>query len=229
MGVDCVTKHIDEYDALLAKMASTLVKIKQENQQGQYQRRTQVTDLFGMEHSAYGDSTHPATVYLSVSPDLMYFERFEFKVIIRPFAMPVAGQGTTDNATAVIKDTTLSLSGSNISPNPHSHKSDPHYHNLTAGVSLFPSKVSNFEIFIEGINMTNAFKKQHPNWINGEGVFPDAADTFNNFDVLKAVSELHDWQQGVILQPGYKKVELKGDGIFNATLVTYIKYSHPNR
>lgn len=221
-------KTLDEYDKLLSEMTKVLAELKQERRQSQQQRRNQVTDLFGLEHTAFGDSEHPAVLYLSTSPDLEYFERFEFKIIIRPFAMPVAA-GKTDAATTMINNTSLSLSGNNISPDPHSHKSDPHHHDLTAGVSLFPSKVSDFEIWIEGINMTKAFKKQFPKWIAGEGVFPDASDTFNNFDVIQAVSELYDWERGVILQPGYKKVELKGEGIFNVTLVSYIKHSHPNR
>lgn len=46
------------------------------------QRRTQVTDLYGVEYSHFGGTGSPAEFYISVSQDLIYWERFQFKLYI---------------------------------------------------------------------------------------------------------------------------------------------------
>lgn len=199
-----------------------------ESDRSQLQRRNKVVDLFGIEYTRQGDTSHPATFYLSVSQDLIYYERFEFKIIIQPFAMPIGGNGSTGMASAQVRDTSLSISGGNINPNPHGHVSVPHNHSLDAGVSLFTSSVSDFELWIEDINLTPYLKAQFGGkWIDGEGVFPEKG--IINYDILKAIPYMPTWQQGLILSSGYKKVELRGKGVFNATLVNYTKYSHVNR
>lgn len=195
--------------------------------QNQLQRRNQVVDVYGMEFSRQGDTKHPATFYISVSPDLVYYERFEFKIIIQPFAMPV-GDGMTGETTVGINRTSLSMGINNdINPNPHDHTTQKHNHPLNSGITLFSSTISDFQVFIEEIDMTPYLKAQGKGWPDREGVFPKEQTA--NYDVLEAADSMPDWQQGVILQPGYKKVELKANGIFNATLVSYLKYSHVNR
>lgn len=216
------------YDSAINKLAERSADRRKEARQDQLQRRNQVVDVYGMEFTRQGDTNHPATFYISVSPDLVYYERFEFKIVIQPFAMPIGGGGATGSATVVVNDTALSTNSTSISPNPHKHTTTPHNHSLDAGVSLFTSSVSDFEIWIEGIDVTPFLKAQFGGrWIDGEGVFP-AAD-LSNYDILAAVGYMAPWQKGVILQPGYKKIELKGKGVFNATLVNYLKYSHVNR
>lgn len=216
------------YDTALNKMAERIADRTIDSRQDQLQRRNQVVDIYGMEFTRQGDSSHPATFYISVSPDLIYYERFEFKIIIQPFAMPIGGSGATGVASVVVNDTSLTVNNSTITPNPHRHSTDPHNHSLDAGVSLFSSSVSDFEIWIEGIDITPYLKAQYEGaWINGEGVFPSA--DLKNYDILDIAGQLLPWQKGVILAPGYKKVELRGTGLFNATLVNYLKYSHVNR
>ncbi|MGM0175679.1 hypothetical protein [Enterococcus sp. DIV0800] len=217
-------------DKALGILAESAHHRKLESQQNQLQRRNQVTDLFGVEHQAQGDAQTPATFYVSISPDLIYYERFEFKLIISKFAMPLAGNGSTGKTAVTIDKSNLSISGSAISPNPHSHTSQEHNHSLPPGISLFTPSITNFRIKMDGIDLTEAFKQQSSDWITGEGIFPKSSDPFATFDVLKAMEHLYTWQQGVILAPGYKKVELINDGgPFNATLVNYLKYSHVNR
>ncbi|WP_249274525.1 hypothetical protein [Candidatus Enterococcus clewellii] len=216
------------YESALGKLAERVADRTEENRQGQLQRRNQVVDIYGMEFTRQGDTNHPATFYISVSPDIVYYERFEFKIIVQSFAMPIAGNGATGPASVTLDSTSLSTTGTAISPNPHSHTSPPHNHPLDAGISLVTSQVEAFEIWIEGIDVTPFLKAQHSGkWINGEGVFPEVG--LKNYDLLDIIGLLDPWQQGVILAPGYKKVELKGKGIFNATLVNYLKYSHVNR
>ncbi|EOL50651.1 hypothetical protein [Enterococcus caccae] len=216
------------YDSALNKMAERIADRTSESKQGQLQRRNQVVDIYGMEFTRQGDTNHPATFYISVSPDLIYYERFEFKIIVQPFAMPIGADGATGSTTVQVNETGLTVNQNTISPNPHKHTTLPHNHPLSAGVSLFTSSVSDFEVWIEGIDVTPYLKAQYNgDWIDGEGVFP--VKGLSNYDLLKAVGFMPTWQRGAILTPGYKKVELKGTGVFNATLVNYLKYSHVNR
>ncbi|WP_245186805.1 hypothetical protein [Enterococcus larvae] len=216
------------YDSALNRLAERVADRTEENRQSQLQRRNQVVDIYGMEFTRQGDTNHPAAFYISVSPDIIYYERFEFKIIVQSFAMPIAGNGMTKSADVIVNDTSLGINGTVVTPNPHEHTTVPHSHSLEAGISLVTSEVSDFEIWIEDIDITPYLKLQYPGtWIDGEGVFPSA--DFSNYDLLKAVGYMPAWQKGVILAPGYKKVELKGTGIFNATLVNYLKYSHVNR
>lgn len=216
------------YNSALSKIAERVADRTIESKQNQLQRRNQVVDMYGMEFTRQGDSEHPAAFYISVSPDLIYYERFEFKIIIQPFAMPIGG-GATGMAVAQVNDTILSIDQSNqITPNPHSHASDPHNHSLDAGVTMFPSVVSDFEIWMEGYDITPYMKTfYNSDWVNGEGIFPSPG--LKNYDLLEVAGIMPDWLKGTILAPGYKKIELKGKGVYSATLVNYLKYSHVNR
>lgn len=204
-----------EIERAINKVAKAAAENKEGYERDRYQRRNQVTDLFGVEQSAQGDSDHPATFYVSVSPDLLYYERFEFKLIFSPFVMPIAGGGTSS--------TSLTVSNDTITPNPHSH-------DLKPGISLFESKVSNVRVVLDDVDLTDALKKQFNGaWINGEGVYPSGDSATSNYDVLRACSDLWLWQTGVVLNTGYKKLQVYGDGVFNVKLVLYLKHSHVNR
>ncbi|WP_321383205.1 hypothetical protein [uncultured Enterococcus sp.] len=217
------------YNSALNKMAERVADRTIENRQDQLQRRNQVVDMYGMEFTRQGDSEHPAAFYISVSPDIIYYERFEFKIIIQPFAMPIGGGGATGMATSQINGTNLSINQNNqIAPNPHSHTSAPHNHSLDAGITMFSSHVSDFEIWVAGYDITPYMKTFYNNeWVNGEGIFP--TNGLRNYDLLKVSGIMPDWLKGTVLAPGYKKIELKGKGVFSATLVNYLKYSHVNR
>lgn len=214
-------------DSAIQRLAERTTDRTRNDRQDQLQRRNQVVDLYGIEYTRQGDTNTPATFYISVSPDLVYYERFEFKIIVQPFAMPIGGNGATGSTTVQINNTSLTTNGSTITPNPHNHTSNPHNHSLDAGVTLFTSSFSNFQVFIEDINITTYLQMQFPNWINGEGVYPTTGT--ENYDLLKAIGLMPSWQQGILLAPGYKKVEFRANGVYNATLVNYLKYSHVNR
>lgn len=60
------------------------------------QRRTEFTDLYGVPfyaESVYNESNdvHEAKFYISVSPDLVYFMRYQFKLFIQKSAAPDDG------------------------------------------------------------------------------------------------------------------------------------------
>lgn len=220
---------MSELESVMTQLAERVSDRTTNDNQSQNQRRNQVVDLFGMEQTSQGDATHPATFWVSVSQDLVYYERFEFKIIISPFAMTVGGSGATGSNTVTVNNTSLAVSGTSITPNPHTHTTQAHNHSLEGGITMFSSSFSDLEMFIDGVNVTPYLMAQYDGaWITGEGVFP-SQDLLKNYDMLKAVGYMSDWDQGRIVQPGYKKVELKANGVFNAKLVTYLKYSHTNR
>lgn len=216
-----------EQDAI-STLAKKTAQARKDIRQDKNQRRNQVVDLFGIEYTRQGDTTHPATFYISVSRDLIYYERFEFKIILGSFMIPVAGGGTTSETIVTVDNTSLTTNGTIITPNPHTHTTQPHDHALSPGISIFQSQVSNLEMWIEGVNVTQYLKDQHNgNWIEGEGIFPGSG--FEVYDILDIAGKLPKWQKGAVMQPGYKKVEIRADGIFNVTLVNYFKYNHTNR
>lgn len=50
------------------------------------QRRTEFTDLYGVPFYAESDSGNKAVFYISVSPDMVYFMRFQFKIFVQGLA-----------------------------------------------------------------------------------------------------------------------------------------------
>jgi len=227
---------IDKIVSAVNRIGERTYDQRQANKQSSNQRRNTFVDIYGLDIARQGDTNNHACFGVSISPDLIYYERWEFKIDIRPFAMPVAGGGTTDSVNATVANTSLTTNGTTITPNPHGHATAPHSHNLTAGISIIPSTISNFEVFIgtpemsdaDMINLTEHLKAQHPGeWPSGQGLFPSGE--LDKFDILKAVGRLHDWQKGAVLTSGYKIIQFRANGVFNASLVNYLKYSAVNR
>lgn len=234
---------------------------REDLRQNQVQRRNQVVDIYGMPFHAQGDTETPASFYISVSPDMIYYQRFEFKLTIEPFAMPVAGDGQTGSTgftSAQIQNTeltqsavslanssaSLAINNSNvvspnphthtvnpashshsISPNPHNHNSPAHNHTLAGGVTLFTSSVEDLRVKVEGIDITPYLQLQYPGWIDGEGIYP-SEDATENYDLVEVGGLVPTWQYGVLMSPGFKKVEVSAKGVFSVTLHLYLKYSN---
>lgn len=155
-------------------LADSVYDLKEKGRYNSIQRRNHTVDFYGYEFPRWGcTSSKPAVIGMSISQDLIYYERFEFKLVI-------------DNSTA-----------------------------------------TNFNIEIEGIDMTPYFKQQFNGaWITGNGLWPGQ---YSNFDVLKACGYLSEADRNRILDPGYKTIKVTGNGNFDCTLVNYLKYSHVNR
>lgn len=198
--------------------------------QNDRQRRDRVVDMYGVEFTRVGDGDAPARFYISVSPDMVYLERFQFKLIVSPFVSTVSGG--TSAASVRVNDTSLSVAASSITPNPHSHTTDPHTHNVNAGVTLVPAAANNYRISVEGIDVSAYLMAQHGIWIDGEGVWP-STQIEKNFDLLEVAGDMYaegrKTDADMIVRPGYKPIEISANGAFTATMSLYIKYSHSNR
>ncbi len=93
----------------LIRVSERVAEDKRRWDQSLKQRRHQVVDMYGVEYTRVGDKDSPARFYISISPDLVYLERFEFKLNIQPF-LSTAGSSTS-NATVTVNGTTLNGGG----------------------------------------------------------------------------------------------------------------------
>lgn len=64
------------------RIAENTVKNKEQLNQDIKQRRNQVVDLQGIEFTRVGTREYQPSFYVSISPDMIYMERFEFKLIV---------------------------------------------------------------------------------------------------------------------------------------------------
>lgn len=199
------------------------------------QRRNTFVDLYGIEFTRQGDSGTPAKFYISITPDMIYLERFEFKLIIQPFASYSNGMETT---VVDVEPTSLSVTENQttnahtVTPNPHDHSTKPHTHNLTSGITLTPTMSDDFRVYIEGIDVTAYLMAQYGSWINGEGVYP-SLDINKNYDVLEVACDMmaegRESDVNKLTHSGYKEIKITSSAPFQVTLVNYLKMSNMNR
>lgn len=238
---------ITEQEAI-ERVAEQTVRNKERWSQALKQRRHQVVDMYGVEYTRAGDANNPARFYISISPDMVYLERFEFKLIINPFlstggsmtsavSLTVSGGGSVDCITNQEIDDIVSTGSSSggggggdgeegsISPNPHAHSIIP-------GITSIPTTASDFRVRVEGIDVTPYLAAQYGAWIHGQGVYP-SLDIGKDYDLLEVASDMvgegKTAQADAITHPGYKAIEITSGSPFTVTLVSYLKYSHLNR
>lgn len=226
------------YEEMFNRLAEKTIDNTTQLRRGVAQRRNGMEDLYGTVFTVNGDENHPATFYVSVPPDLVYYERFAFKFIIEPF-MSSVGSGTGSAQVAVL-DTSLAIeedvdNNYIVNPNPHNHDTLPHTHNMVSGSSFISTTSTYWRVKIHGVDITPYLIEQHNNqWIDGEGIFPNNSLGKNGFydilDVacmLKAEGETAKLE--TLLAPEFKKVEVVSDAPFGVTAFLYLKYSHLNR
>lgn len=204
------------------------------------QRRNGMEDLYGVAFTEYGDASNPASFYISISPDMVYLERFAFKFVIKPYQTTVTGG--TDSATVQVDNRSLSVSNNSISPNPHNHTTRPHTHNLIDGISFVTTTSKSWRVKIAGVDITPYLQEQvadiRGGWLGdrGEAVYPnqELEDERENFyDILDVASVLdaegNTTDRDKLLKPEMKKVEILSDAPFGVEAYLYLKLSHLNR
>ena len=155
-------------------LAENVHDLKEKQRYNSVQRRNQTVDMYGYELTGHGTASSPATIGISVSQDMIYYNRYEFKIVIEN------------------------------------------------------SSSTSFQIKIGGIDLTPYFQAQFNGaWIYGNGVYPNKGTA--NYDVLKATGYMSNSERNKILEPGYKEVQVIGNGDFDLKLYNYMKYSHCNR
>lgn len=220
---------ISPFEAI-ERVAARTSKNAQDIAQKNKQRRYSVVDSNGMEFTRLGDVNAPARFYISVSPDMVYYHRFEFKLNIQPFTTTVSGG--TDAVVVAVDDTSLEIQNGQINPNPHKHTTIAHSHNIVSGITPTPVTATVFGVKVEGIDITPYLAAQYNDWIDGEGVWP-SLDIEKDYDILQVANDLRAEGRyadaAKLVKAGYKAVEITANGPFQVTLVLYLKYDHLNR
>jgi|GEM_PF-5666319 len=183
--------------------------------QRQLQRRNTVTDAKSDFQTMLRGLDRIYTAF-RITNDMQYIMKYSFNLHIRPFVTNVTQNVTTS-------DTSLSVSGSSVSPNPHRHT-------VTLGVEIAEHEfaLSNMRISIQGIDLTDAINAEYGSFVDGYGYFPSQDTTF---DVLKLLDYLYPWQQSVILSPGLKEIQITQNSnmLCECEISYYIKYNHVDR
>ena len=227
-------------DQYLNALAERTLDNSRQLKKGVHQRRNGMEDLYGVCFSENGDATNPARFYISISPDMVYLERFAFKFVIKPFTTTV--KGATDSSIVTVDKTSLSVSDGLISPNPHDHTTQPHTHNVIDGMAFVETTSTDWRITIHGVDVTPYFEEQQGSspLFSGRGIYPnndleeDEDDEVENFyDVLDVASvmfaEGKDSDARKLIKPEFKEVAIYSDAPFGVDAYLYLKYSHVNR
>lgn len=246
------------YDEYLTRLSERVVDNTRQLKRGVHQRRNGMEDLYGVEFTHNGDATHPATFYISISPDLVYYERFDFKFIIGAYESAVAGIDLSGEGMTV-SPTSLSVSGDggteiitgtstlkdddakSITPNPHTHSlsGGSMSGSVSYGINQISTSSANWRVEIHGVDITDYLIEQHDGaWIAGQGIYPtNKVETKEDFyDILDVASMM--MSEGTdesianvrkLLRPEFKKVQIFSDAPFSVTAFLYLKYSHLNR
>ena len=223
------------YDEILNRLAERTSDNTKQLRRGVQQRRNGMEDLYGVMFSADGDEDAPATFYISLSPDMVYLQRFAFKFVIKPFATTVKGGSTA--ATVIVEGTELLFNEEQLLvPNPHTHLTLPHTHNMTSGKTFIDTTSDYWRVKIDGIDITAYLREQHNNqWIDGEGIYPtnrleDQEDFYDILDVCSMmIANGEKTKADKILEPKFKKVEIVSDAPFSIDAYLYMKYSNISR
>lgn len=210
--------------------------LEQENKRDKTQRRVETVDLYGVPFTTDADGGAPATFWISLSPDMIYMERFAFKLIIEPFTATVGGGGATQSAEVSISNTSLSVSNNQITPNPHNHEATPHSHNIVTGITKVNTDAHDFRVAIDGVDITAyLMAQQGGRWISGEGIYPDTSlgNERNLYDVQRVINDLrrmgHIEEGDKIRSSGFKKMTISSAKPFRTTMYLYLKYNYNNR
>lgn len=70
------------YERALGIVAERTYFNKRDIRQKNVQRRNQVVDLYGVPYYARSNDENEATFYISVSPDMIYYNRFQFRLAV---------------------------------------------------------------------------------------------------------------------------------------------------
>lgn len=231
------------FEEALIRVAERTLDNREQLNRSKMQRRTKFSDLYGIEYLRQGDKDHPATFYISVSPDFVYYERFALKLQILPFTSTVngfSGGGASSETTLTtslqdtVNGTRLILHEPTISPNPHSHTIGGGA--LSHGIYFVNTTSTNWRLKIHDVDITDyLIEQQGGAWIHGEGIYPnnrldDLEDFYDVLDVacvLDAEGRTSDVNK--LLTPEFKKVEIYSDSPFQVAAMVYMKYSMVNR
>lgn len=206
--------------------------MSKDTRQKNRQRRNKIVELYGIPYIGYGDEDHPVEIAIAISPGLVYYEQYAFKVEVAPFLSST--KATTSSVKVDVNSATVSST-----PSSHTHTTDGHTHTLTSGVVLTQPTAGDYGFEIDGVDMVPYFMADHDgDFIDGEGVFPTDELTSDDdpedfYDVLAALGDMRDDGNEdnavTVEKSGWKTISISVPGPTMIILHPFIKYSVVNR
>lgn len=230
-------------DRAINILAERTYENRQDIRQKNLQRRHQVVDLYGVEYTALGDANNPAVIYVSISLDREYLERFQFKLRITPFVSTVGSLSIEASGTITPESLAIEPLTNNIVPNPHTHAFSGITVNQIPGITNTGTTSDDFTVVVfepetdpsgvNGIDITPFLKAQYGGqWISGMGVYPSLKIN-KDYDILQVACDMEGLglsaERDLLTKAGYKGIMVLSNAPFGVTLVNYLKYSHLNR
>lgn len=189
-------------------LAEKTYDLKKNMSEKDKQRRNQVVDLYGVdfyrESHLTSDGEHLASIWVSISPDLVYYERFQFKLYI-------ANTEATDFKVKVRTDV----------------KNDDGSYDKDKKIDITPYLIAQEN----GAWITGASEYPYPTDDVGEE--PDPSKPAKSYDMLEVISDMYaegkDNYATALERPEFKRFQIVADKPFSVALILYLKYSHLNR
>lgn len=171
--------------------------------------------------SSGGGSGSSESVYLNVSKSLSLDD---YQLASKGDIDSMFTSDSVGNVPTLDKTVGGSIS---ISPNPHNHGGGGGGGGSSSATtaSFDPSSL---EIWLDGVDLTPYFIAQYgQNTVHGYGVYP--TDGVATYDILEAVNYMSDADYEKALKTGYKRFEVKADGIVEIKIHLYLSYNFVNR
>lgn len=212
-------------DQAINVLAERTYENKRDLERKNLQRRNAVVDIYGERQ--YANSNGQATFMVSISKDMVYLERFQFKLMLTGLTIPV-----DTSASGITTTTSLAISGTSISPNPHSHGVIYDMSGVTHASIPSGAKITGVMISIPNgsyVDITAAMDAQYGSnsWRNivEYKILPDE-DLDRSFDIVQMACDLDE--KGII-SSGLRKIVVSTNVPCDIVLLNYLKYSHLNR
>lgn len=190
---------ITTFEEYVNRIAGVTLATKEAMERSLFQRRNQVTDINGIYFYAQGGEGVPAETRIGISKDMVYLQRFEFKLVISPFQ---GTGGLTPDIRPVPVEATrfrVLIDGVDVSPYLAAH-----HDGWVRGAGMWPSEDidDNYDLLQVMCDMWSQAQ-------NG-----DAA-------ALAAYKKLST--------PGNKKFQVTGNGLFSMSIQLWCKFPSSNR
>lgn len=188
-------------------LAEKTYDLKKNMSEKDKQRRNQVVDLYGVDfyrESHHGDVNELVSIWVSISPDLVYYERFQFKLYI-------ADTEATDFKVRVVTDV----------------KNDDGTYDRDKLIDITPYLIAQEN----GEWITGASERPYPTDDIGDD--PDPSKPAKSYDMLEVISDMYaegrENEAEALARPEFKRFQITADKPFTAAMILYLKYSHLNR
>lgn len=202
---------------------------KTARKQSQLQRRNTVTDTRADFKTMIRGNDNLYTGF-SITKDMQYIMRYSFSLHVRPFVTTVDQDIFTEPKELSVKVAPKKNKDDKDEDLVHTIEPNPHRHRVTQGIKITEHEFANSDLRIKmnGVDLTDAILEEYGTFVDGYGYFPANEE---EFDMLRIVEHLANWEKSVVLAPGRKEITISQDAqsLCMCEISYYIKYNHVDR